>query len=94
MEFKTFMGNAFRQDIITSLELIDSLIKPILLYMSDFWGRLKLPKANSIDNLHMICKQLLGVQRQTTNIGVLLELGRVPLCIYMLYNWLLKIGNE
>ena len=30
----------------------------------------------------MICKQLLGVQKQITNIGVLLELGRVPLCIY------------
>ena len=51
--------------------------------MSDFWGCRKLPKANPIENLHMmICKQLLGVQKQTTNIGVLLELGRVPLCIY------------
>ena len=28
------------------------------------------------------CKQLLGVQRQTTNIGVLLELGRIPIDIY------------
>ena len=27
----------------------------------------------------MFCKQLLGVQKQTTNIGVLLELGRIPL---------------
>ena len=27
----------------------------------------------------MACKQILGVQKQTTNIGVLLELGRVPL---------------
>ena len=26
-----------------------------------------------------MCKQLLGVQKQTTNIGVLLELGRVPM---------------
>ena len=83
MKLKTIMGNTFRQDIITTLELIDSLIKPILLYMSDFWGCLKLPKANPIENLHMmICKQLLGVQKQTTNIGVLLELGRVSLCTY------------
>ena len=48
--------------------------------MSDFWGCMKLPKTNPIENLHMmISKQLLGVQKQTTNIGVLLELGRVPL---------------
>ena len=36
-------------------------------------------------------KDLLGVQKQTTNIGVLLELGRVPLSIYAikhaLKNW-------
>ena len=29
-----------------------------------------------------LCKQLLGVQIQTTNMGVLLELGRNPICIY------------
>ena len=81
MLWKTRLGWTF----ITTLELINSLTKPILLYMSDFWGCLKLPKANPIENPHMmICKQLLGVQRQTTNIGVLLELGRVPLCIYTL----------
>ena len=28
------------------------------------------------------CKDLLGVQRQTSNIGVLLELGRVPIMLY------------
>ena len=28
------------------------------------------------------CKDVLGVQRQTTNAGVLLELGRIPLCVY------------
>ena len=28
------------------------------------------------------CKELLGVQKQTTNIGVLLELGRVPLILF------------
>lgn len=30
----------------------------------------------------MICKMLLGVQKNTTNIGVLLELGRIPMQIY------------
>ena len=32
------------------------------------------------------CKELLGVQRQTTNIGVLLELGRIPLMLYGIKN--------
>ena len=42
-----------------------------------------LPKSNPIENLYMMmCKQLLGVQKQTTNIGVLLELGRVPLYFF------------
>ena len=30
----------------------------------------------------MICKQLLGVQKQTTNCGVLLELEEIPLCTF------------
>ena len=52
------------------------------MYMSDFWGGLQAPdeKYNPIEKLHfMACKQILGVQKQTTNIGVLLELGRIPL---------------
>ena len=46
----------------------------------------------------MMCKQLLGVQKQTANIGVLLELGRVPLSLYAIKsaikNWeRIKSGN-
>ena len=80
MKVKNDMGSSFNQDISLVLSLVDALIKPILLYASDFWGCLKLPKNNPIENLHMMmCKQILGVQKQTTNIGVLLELGRIPL---------------
>ena len=51
--------------------------------MSDFWGCLKMPKNNPIETFqNRFLKQLLGVQVQTTNIGVLLETGRVPLTIY------------
>ena len=43
------------------------------------------------------CKQLLGVQKQTTNIGVLLELGQIPLSIYAkkmaIKNWV-RISNR
>ena len=82
---KNDLGPSFNRDILTTMTLIDSLIKPILLYASDFWGCLKLPKNNPIENLHMMmCKQVLGVQKQTTNIGVLLELGRIPLGIWAL----------
>ena len=77
---KNKMGDTFNRDIMITLSLFDSLIRPILLYSSDFWGCLKLPKNNPIETLHMkICKQILGVHRQTTNIGVLLELGRMSL---------------
>ena len=83
MKLKNDLGTSFNQDISMTLFLVDTLIKPILLYGSDFWGCLKLPKINPIENLHMmICKQLLGVQKQTTNVGVLLELGRLPLHLY------------
>ena len=70
--------------------MIDALIiKPIILYSGHF--RLKLSRSNHIENMHVtICKHLLGMQKQTTDVGVLLELGRIPLCLYMTQNLLLK----
>ena len=102
MKVKNDLGLSFNQDIPIILHLIDSLVKPILLYASDFWGCLKLPENNPIENLHMrICKQILGVQKQTTNVGVLLEIGRIPLSIwaakFSVKNWeriRLGSGNE
>ena len=90
---KSKMGRYFMLCPSTSLHLFDSLIKPILLYNSDFWGCQKMPENNPIQNAHIrFCKELLGVQRQTTNIGVLLEIGRIPIMHYaMKYcikNWL------
>ena len=81
-KLKNAMGESFRTHLRISLHLFDSLIKPILLYMSDFWGGLPPleEKYHPIEKLHyMFCKQLLGVQKQTTNVGVLLEMGRIPL---------------
>ena len=70
-----------------STQRVKALVEPILLYASDFWGILKLPEDNAIENVHIsFCKQLLGVQKQTTNIGVLLELGQIPLRIFALKN--------
>ena len=73
---KTKLGIDFRKYIETTTYLYDALVKPILLYVSDYWGCLKLPKLNPIGNLHIkLCKDLLGVQIQTTNMAVLLELA-------------------
>ena len=83
MKIKHDMGVSFNQNIPTTLSLIDALVKLIFLYCADFWGCLKLPKNNPFENLHMMmCKHLLGVQKQTTNLGVLLELGRIPLHLF------------
>ena len=87
LKLKRNMGPSFQSHPQTTIKLFDTLIKPILLYCSDFWGILKMPKNNPLENLHMkFYKQLLGVQKQTTNIGVLLELGLVPLQIYAIKN--------
>ena len=95
MKMKQGLGTTFNYDLLTVLPLIDSLIKPIILYVSDFWGCMKLPKSNPIENLHMMmCKQILGVQKQTTNIGILLELGRVPMGIYAAKSAIKKLGKN
>ena len=82
-KIKTSMGTSFDRNIELTLKLLDTIIKPILLHASDFWGCMKIPKINPIQNFHQrTCKQILGVQKQTSNIDVLLELGRVPLHLY------------
>jgi hypothetical protein len=98
MALKNKLGVCFRDHIEDTIMLFDSLVKPILLYGSDFWGCLKAPQNNPIENLHMqFCRQLLGVQKNTTNSGVLLELGRTPLMLearrLSLKNWD-RIKNE
>ena len=79
-KLKNKMGIQFRKFPLITLKLFRSLIEPILLYLSDFWGILKMPTNNPIENLFSsFCKQLLGVQKTTSNIGTLLELGQTPL---------------
>ena len=82
-KLKNGLGYYFYSHPRITCHLFDTMVKPILLYCSDFWGCLKLGENNPIDNIHMrFCKDLLGVQRQTSNTGVLLELGRLPLTQY------------
>ena len=58
-----------------------------------------MPDNNPVENIFMsFCKQLLGVQKQTTNVGVLLELGQVPLVLLAqkkaLKNWVRIVNGE
>ena len=77
------LGTFFSTHIAETMNLFDVLIRPILTYASDFWGCLKLPKNNPIENVHtMFCKHILGVNKQTTSYGVWLELGKTPLMIF------------
>ena len=88
-KLKHKLGIYFRLYPLTTISLFDSLVKPILLYSSDFWGCLHIPKNNPIENMYMtFCKALLGVQKQTSNIGTLLELGAVPIMFYGIKNCL------
>ena len=81
-KLKKTMGYYFRLHPTITIHLFDTLIKPILLFNSDFWGCFKVPINNPIENTHMrFCKDLMGVQKQTTYIGVLLELGRIPIML-------------
>ena len=81
------LGPLFLQHPKVTIKIFDTLVKPILLYASDFWGILKFPKNNPIENVHIkFCKELLKVQKQTTNIGVLLELGQIPISIFAIKN--------
>ena len=83
MKIKNALGPLFQNNLQNSIHLYNYMVKPILLYASDFWGCLKLPKNNPIERLHnMFCKQLLGVQRHTNTTGILLELGTHPLTFY------------
>ena len=96
VQLRKKMGDHFRENIGMSFYLFDTLIKPIILYCSDFWGIFRiykkdpselLRKDSIIELVHMkFLKQLLGVQSQTSRIGVLLETGRVPLMAYALKN--------
>ena len=86
-KLKQKLGFYFRLHPLTTISLFDSLVKPILLYSSDFWGCLNMPKNNPIENMYMtFCKALLGVQKQTSNIGTLLELGAVPIMFFGIKN--------
>ena len=99
-KLKKKMGITFRNQPSITMKIFRSIVEPILLYASDWWGVMKIStSSNPIETLFLsFCKQLLGVQKQTTNNGVLLELGVVPLMILAqkkaVKNWLRIVSGE
>ena len=91
------LGPFFSLYPLETIKLFDSLIKPIILYGSDFLGLLPSRKYDKIEKLNMFCRHLLGVGKKTTTNGVLLEIGRTPLNLYAkksaIKNWE-RIRNE
>ena len=82
-KIKKALGPLFQQDIWNTKHLYNYMVKPILLYNSDFWGCLKHPKNSPIESVHLgFHKQLLGVRKQTNTSAVHLEVNSTPL----LYN--------
>ena len=51
-KLKNNLGDVFNGTILTTLLLLHASIKPILLFSSDFWGCMKLPKSNPIENVY------------------------------------------
>ena len=52
-KMKHQMGKSFRKRPLITIKLFQTLIQPILLYASEFWGILKQPRNNPIGNLHI-----------------------------------------
>ena len=98
-QLKNQLGDMFHREPVLAIKLFDALVKPILLYRSNFWGCYDniFSLSNSTERLNIsLCKHLLGVKRQTSNVASLLEMGRYPLYIdatkQCIKNWL-RINN-
>ena len=90
--------NSLNPNVNTVLHLFDHTICPILLYGCENWGTLSAYKINN-NNLSLFetfkdwdfeklnvkfCKYLLGVNKKSTNIAVLSELGRYPIYLKLI----------
>ena len=79
-----------------ALQLFDSLIRPILLYASEFWLPFLIPKKgfDNVNNLmkswesfqpeilnQKVCRLLLSVHKRCSRLAVLGELGRYPVFV-------------
>ena len=93
-------SNGLSDSIPLCLTLFDTLIKPILIYASDFWGMfpVALNLTSPFEQMHMsFCKRLLKLQKKTTTAAIYFELNRIPLHVSAQINALnnfLRIANH
>ena len=81
--------------IESCMKIFDHIVKPTLLYGSEVWGCYLYKVGNDTTVTHLLkdtvslveklhskfCKQILGLPKNSSNIGVRAELGRYPLLI-------------
>ena len=92
------------------LKLFSSLVQPIMLYGSEVWGAYLYRSFENIsaqsvlynpkfkfESIHIsICKQILGLNKKSSNIAVLGELGRYPVMLNVIksyYSYLIRNQN-
>ena len=76
-QLKNQLGDMFYREPVLAIKLFNALVKWILSCCSDFWGWYDKisPLSNSTEGLNIsLCKHLLGVKRQTSNVASLLVL--------------------
>ena len=90
------------------LKLVEVLIEPVMLYGCEVWGAFLCKKLSTLDNIFSntklpfcklyikMCKQILGVKKNSSNLPVLAELGVYPIIIKVLrqvYKYALRLIN-
>ena len=72
-----------------TINLFYSFFKPVLLYASEFWGCFEFASSNKcpLEKLNTtLCKYLLGVKNQVSNVASKIEMRRFPLHIDAIRN--------
>ena len=89
-KLKNHLGYMSYENPNLTIKLFDSLVKPVLLYHSDFWGCFEFASSHKSPleklNTTYLCKYLLGVKEQVSNVASKIEMGRFPLHIDAIRN--------
>ena len=83
----SILAKSKNKPINTYITLFEYVVKPVLLYGCEIWGETIKNDRDICDlggedweRFHLrVCKNILGVHKNTTNIAVLSELGRYPM---------------
>ena len=85
-----FISKSKDKHFLTYMHLFDTQVKPIMLYACETWTEslkyekniINMLQKNNLEKFHLsVLKRLLGVNKKTTNISLLLETGRHPVTL-------------